>query len=179
MTYVALQLYNSSAAAARSLSRTNGNAYTFHLHLPFRVNFYGDRRVNIGKTSVKMSYLLHAPYGAVFELDGSKLVRVDGELVEAEAEPPGECMQQLQYCTIQNPQHHCGWKPSMTFLRGGEGCSWWWCSRCCRDRSATAVVDTAYRSRFEAEGMLDAATFVYDTSSSLETGTATEKHRRS
>lgn len=37
-----------------------------------------------------MSYLLNAPYGAVFELDGNKLVRVDGELVEAEEEPPGE-----------------------------------------------------------------------------------------
>lgn len=48
------------------------------------------RRVNIGKTSCKMSYLLGAPYGAVFELDGNQLVRVDGELVEAEEEPPGE-----------------------------------------------------------------------------------------
>lgn len=37
-----------------------------------------------------MSYLVDAPYGAVFELDGTKLVRVDGELVEAEEEPPGE-----------------------------------------------------------------------------------------
>lgn len=37
-----------------------------------------------------MSYLLNAPYGAVFELDGNTLVRVDGELVEAEEEPPGE-----------------------------------------------------------------------------------------
>ncbi|CAN0342587.1 unnamed protein product, partial [Hapterophycus canaliculatus] len=37
-----------------------------------------------------MSYLLGAPYGAVFELDGNQLVRVDGELVEAEEEPPGE-----------------------------------------------------------------------------------------
>lgn len=51
-----------------------------------------DRRVNIGKTSCKMSYLLNAPYGAVFELDGNKLVRVDGELVEAEEEPPGEAV---------------------------------------------------------------------------------------
>lgn len=44
----------------------------------------------IGKTSCSMSYLVDAPYGAVFELDGTKLVRVDGELVEAEEEPPGE-----------------------------------------------------------------------------------------
>lgn len=42
-----------------------------------------------------MSYLLHAPYGAVFELDGATLVRVDGELVEAEEEPPGEYRQMV------------------------------------------------------------------------------------
>lgn len=44
----------------------------------------------IGKTNCSMNYLLDAPYGAVFELDGTRLVRVDGELVEAEEEPPGE-----------------------------------------------------------------------------------------
>ena len=41
-----------------------------------------------------MSYLLNAPYGAVFELDGNKLIRVDGELVETEEEPPGELYHQ-------------------------------------------------------------------------------------
>lgn len=50
--------------------------------------------MNIGKTSCKMSYLLNAPYGAVFELDGNKLIRVDGELVETEEEPPGELYHQ-------------------------------------------------------------------------------------
>ena len=44
----------------------------------------------IGKTSCSMSYLVDAPYGAVFELDGAKLLRVDGELVEADEEPPGK-----------------------------------------------------------------------------------------
>lgn len=52
--------------------------------------------MNIGKTSCKMSYLLNAPYGAVFELDGNRLVRVDGELVEAEEEPPGETKRKTQ-----------------------------------------------------------------------------------
>ncbi|CBN75132.1 conserved unknown protein [Ectocarpus siliculosus] len=55
----------------------------------FFVKVESGKRVNIGKTSCKMSYLLNAPYGAVFELDGNRLVRVDGELVEAEEEPPG------------------------------------------------------------------------------------------
>lgn len=50
----------------------------------------------IGKTNCKMSYLVGAPYGAVFELDGTKLVRADGELVEAEEEPPGEL-----FCSIR------------------------------------------------------------------------------
>lgn len=52
----------------------------------------GHRDVMIGRTSCKMSPLVGAPFGAVFELDGNKLVRVDGELVEAEEEPPGESM---------------------------------------------------------------------------------------
>lgn len=43
----------------------------------------------IGKTSCNMAVLVGAPFGAVFELDGSRLVRVDGELVEADEEPPG------------------------------------------------------------------------------------------
>lgn len=43
----------------------------------------------IGKATCSMNHLLGAPYGAVFELDGNNLVRVDGELIEAEKEPPG------------------------------------------------------------------------------------------
>lgn len=45
----------------------------------------------IGKATCSMNHLLGVPYGAVFELDGNNLVRVDGELVEAEEEPPGVC----------------------------------------------------------------------------------------
>lgn len=56
----------------------------------------------IGKTNCNMFPLVNAPFGAVFELFGSKLVRVDGELVEAEEEPPGMLIRQylLFVCRI-------------------------------------------------------------------------------
>lgn len=77
------------------------------------------RRVNIGKTSCKMSYLLNAPYGAVFELDGNKLVRVDGELVEAEEEPPGEVV--VHSTTRYTVEHFLGLGQDFLECWGREG----------------------------------------------------------
>ncbi|CAN0059085.1 unnamed protein product [Pylaiella littoralis] len=90
----------------------------------FFVKVESGKRVNIGKTSCKMSYLLHAPYGAVFELDGAKLIRVDGELVEAEEEPPG-VMDQVAtaaaMATDVRPQDNRGFTDTNTAQKLTEG----------------------------------------------------------
>eukprot|EP00752_Nemacystus_decipiens_P006914 g6208.t1 len=82
----------------------------------FFVTVESGKRVNIGKTSCKMSYLLNAPYGAVFELDGNKLVRVDGELVEADEEPPGVAEQATApaLATDVRPQDNRGFTDTNT-----------------------------------------------------------------
>lgn len=61
-----------------------------------------NREVMIGKTSCGMAVLVGAPFGAVLEVDGNKLVRVDGELVQADEEPPGKKKTQQKYTSYSN-----------------------------------------------------------------------------
>ena len=75
----------------------------FHLSPLLRPFLF--RQAMIGKKNYGMKHLLGAPYGAVFELDGTDLVRVDGELVEAEEEPPGEIKRGI--CSVYNREGQC------------------------------------------------------------------------
>ncbi|CAM9948185.1 unnamed protein product [Ascophyllum nodosum] len=81
------------------------------------------KQAMIGKKNYGMKHLLGAPYGAVFELDGTDLVRVDGELVEAEEEPPG-AVEEVTAATLAagtRPQDNRGFTDTNTAQKMTEG----------------------------------------------------------